>query len=187
MDFVADFPVWIVAGGVFILRVVDVSMGTLRTISLVQGRRGLSVLIGFFEVLIWIIVVSQVIVSVRSTWYLVLPYAAGFAVGNFVGIMLERWIGMGTCVVRMIVGRNPDLFLDKLRSMGLVVTTFAGQGRDGERWLMFTSCRQRQLPALLRTAAAQDPGIFYTVDRFSQTAYLSPLPHPTGWRAVFKK
>ena len=82
---------------IFLARVVDVSLGTIRTIVIVQGKTLVAFVLGFIEVLIWITVVSQVIVSVRSTWYLVLPYAAGFAVGNFVGIMLERWIGMGTC------------------------------------------------------------------------------------------
>ena len=187
MDMIASMPVWALAVCIFLLRITDVSLGTLRTILVVQGRLPISVLIGFFEVLIWLTAVSQVIVRLKDSPVLLLAYAAGFAVGNACGIILERHLGIGQCIVRMIATREGDAIAARLREMGHMLTSFAGQGLDGPRTLMFTACSRRELDSVIATAASLDPRLFYTVDRFSQAGQVAPLPHPTGWRAMFKK
>jgi uncharacterized protein YebE (UPF0316 family) len=187
VDFLSALPVWLLAVGVFFLRIVDVSLGTLRTISVVQGRTWRSVVIGFVEVLIWVAVVSQVAVRVHDNPILLVAFAGGFAAGNACGILLERRLAMGTCVVRMIASRESAGIADRLRSMGFVITSFEGQGRDGPRTLLFTSCPRRDLAEVVSAAAELDPSLFYTVERFSQAVHAWPLPHPTGIWAVFKK
>jgi len=187
MPLIDALPVWAAAAGVFLLRITDVSLGTFRTVSVVQGRVGLSVLIGFFEVLIWVLVVSQVIVGVRDNPVLLVAYAAGFSAGNAVGITLERNLAAGSCVLRMIASNGGEKIADALRAAGYLITTFDGKGRDGVRTMLFTSCPRRELPNVLRLVGQLDPRVFYTVERFSRTGYLVPLPDPTGWRAVFKK
>ena len=180
-------PAWALALTIFGLRIVDVSLGTLRTITVVHGRVRVSVLIGFFEVLVWVTAVSQVIAHVDESPLLAVAYAGGFATGNAVGIALERRLALGTVVVRMITSAGAEAMASLLRGMGRVVTTFDGQGRDGVRTLLFTTCPRRDLPRVIDAAAALDPQLFYTVDRFSQATSLGPLPGPSGWRAVFKK
>lgn len=187
MPIVDALPVWALAIAIFSLRVLDVSLGTLRTVSVVQGRLPLSVVIGFVEILIWVVAVSQVIVRVHDSPVLVLAYAGGFAVGNACGITLERHLALGGCVVRMIASREAAAIASRLRGMGHILTTFLGEGQDGPRTLMFTTCSRREVPSVIAAAASLDPHLFYTVDRFSQSEQFSPLPHPTGWRAVLKK
>jgi uncharacterized protein YebE (UPF0316 family) len=187
MDFIGVLPVWVVAICVFAFRVVDVSLGTLRTLSVVQGRIVVSVVIGFFEILIWVTAISQVVTRITESPILALAFAAGFAAGNACGIVLERRLGIGLCVVRMIASEGAEDIAERLRTMGHVLTTFEGHGRDGPRTLMFTTCQRRKIPHLTAAIAAIDPRVFYTVDRFSQTGHAMSLPHPTGWRAVFKK
>ena len=187
MNVIDSMPVWALAVCIFLLRICDVSLGTLRTVSVVQGRLALSVSIGFFEILIWVTAVSQVILRIQESPVLLLAFAAGFAVGNACGITLERHLGIGRCVVRMIASQEAEAIAKQLRAMGHVLTTFIGAGRDGRRTLMFTTCSRRKLQRVIDIAAALDPHLFYTVERFSQTGHISPLPHPTGWRGVFKK
>lgn len=187
IDVVASMPVWALAVCIFLLRITDVSLGTVRTILVVQGRLPFSVLIGFFEVLIWLTAVSQVIVRLRESPVLLLAFAAGFAVGNACGILLERHLGIGQCVVRMIAAQEGDAIAARLRGMGHVLTSFVGQGLDGPRTLMFTACSRRELHSVIAAAASLDPQLFYTVDRFSQTGQVGPLPHPSGWRTTIKK
>jgi uncharacterized protein YebE (UPF0316 family) len=170
MDFIGVLPVWVVAICVFAFRIIDVSLGTLRTLSVVQGRVAMSVVIGFFEILIWVTAISQVVTRITESPILALAFAA-----------------VGLCVVRMIVSEGADDVAETLRTMGYVLTTFEGHGRDGPRTLMFTTCQRRSVPHLTAAVAAIDPRVFYTVDRFSHTGHAMPLPHPTGWRAVFKK
>ncbi|UCF40701.1 MAG: hypothetical protein JSW43_13420 [Gemmatimonadota bacterium] len=181
------WPVWAAAILIFSLRIIDVSLGTLRTISVVHGRRVVSVLLGFVEVLIWITAVSQAILGVQEEPLLVVAYAAGFAVGNGAGIALERWLALGSCVVRMITSGNGVELAERLRTLGQTVTAFRGEGSDGPRTLLFTACARRDLPRVIAAARAADPGLFYTVERFTTADYATPLPGPTGWRAVLKK
>jgi hypothetical protein len=87
---------------IFLARVIDVSLGTLRIIFIARGRRKLAPLLGFFEVLIWIVVVSQVMQNLHSPLSFI-AYAAGFATGNYVGMWIEDKLAIGTLIVRVIV------------------------------------------------------------------------------------
>ena len=92
-----DMPIWLLALMIFFLRVIDVTMGTFRTLSVVQGHVKLSVVLGFLEVFIWIFAISQVITRIGEHPLLAFAFAGGFAAGNAVGITLERRIGLGAC------------------------------------------------------------------------------------------
>ena len=143
MDLITNMPVWALAISIFFLRVVDVSLGTICTIFVVQGRLPSSMAIGFIEVLFWVTAVSQVIVRVQENPVLVLAFVAGFASGNACGIMLEQRLSIGRCVVRMIVTREAGAIAARLREMGHAITSFDGHGEDGPRTLMFTACSRR--------------------------------------------
>lgn len=153
---------------IFCLRICDVSLGTIRTISVVEGRVQLSVILGFFEVLIWITAVSQVIARIGESPLFLFAYAGGFATGNAVGILLERWLAMGSTVVRFISMERGYELAEDLRSHGWQVTTFAGQGRDGERLLVYAIVPRKDTALLLKRARAVDPGVFYVVERISE-------------------
>jgi uncharacterized protein YebE (UPF0316 family) len=187
MDLVNSMPFWLVAVAIFALRIVDVSLGTIRTILVVQGRLFASVLTGFIEVLLWVLAVSQVIANIKESPLLAVAFAGGFATGNAVGILLERRLAIGTCVLRIISNGQGENVASAFRSNGRDVTTFDGWDRDGQRKLIYTTCPRRDAKRLIDLAKVIDPHVFYMVDRFSQTGYGGPLPHPTGWRAVFKK
>ncbi len=190
MEWIAELPTWVVVLLVFSVRIVDVSIGTLRTISVVQGRMALSVVLGFFEVLIWIAALSQVMVGVSDNPILMVAYAAGFAVGNAVGIRLERALALGAVVVRMITSlteEDTDV-VHALRHAGFRVTTFEGEGHDGPVNLIYVRCQRRQLSSLLKTVKKLRPKIFYTVEPVQEQSerMAEALPHSTGWRSAFK-
>lgn len=187
MEFLQTLPVWAVALLIFALRLVDVSLGTLRTISVVNGLIPISMIVGFVEILIWVTAVSQVVLRMQEQPMLMVAYAGGFAVGNACGIALERRLAFGSCVVRMISSLEGKRLADTLRAVGQVVTTFVGEGRDGPRTLLFTACPRRDVEKIVAAATAADPDLFYTVDRFTKTDHATPLPQPTGWRSVLKK
>jgi uncharacterized protein YebE (UPF0316 family) len=189
VEFVATLPVSLLALLIFAVRIVDVSIGTLRTISVVQGRLALSVVLGFFEVLIWIAALSQVIVGVSHSPFLIFAYAGGFATGNAVGIMIEQRLALGAVVVRFI---SPKVGLEitaALRESGYRATTFEGAGRDGPVTLIYATCERSKLYDLLQVARTIEPHVFYTVEPVQQQSegLARALPHPTGWRAIFKK
>ena len=185
MEFLDGVPVWIVAGFVFSLRIVDVSLGTMRTLSVVSGRLKLSVLLGFFEILLWLTAVSQTILRVREHPVLMVAYAGGFATGNALGITLERKMALGRCVVRMI-SRHGGAIAEALRPFGTVLGTFESDSAEEHGTLVFAIFERRNLQRVLAAARAIDPSLFYVVERFSETSHLTPSPEETGWRALFK-
>jgi uncharacterized protein YebE (UPF0316 family) len=187
MDFTLGWPVWALAIAVFVLRIVDVSLGTVRTIAVVHGRTKVSVFLGFIEVLIWITVVSQVISRVQDDPLLLLAYACGFAAGNATGIWLERKLAFGYVVIRIISEERGKEVTDKLKSMNQPYTLFHGEGRTGPRTLIYVLGARGDMERIIDAALAIDPDLFYAVEHASESSHLSVLPHPTGWRAVFKK
>ena len=93
MEWIASIPVWLLCLLIFGLRVCDVTLGTVRTVAIVKGYLSAAVVLGFFEVLIWILAVSQVIVRINESIFLGIAFAGGFAAGNAVGILVERHVG----------------------------------------------------------------------------------------------
>lgn len=187
MDFTQGWPVWALAIAVFVLRIVDVSLGTVRTIAVVHGRTKASVLLGFVEVLIWITVVSQVIVRVKDDPLLLLAYACGFAAGNASGIWLERKLAFGFVVIRMISTAHGKEIADKLRAMDQPYTIFHGEGRTGSRTLFYVLCSRSTMDRVLEAAKSIDADLFYAVERASEARHVTMHPTPTGWRAVAKR
>lgn len=187
MGFTIEWPVWALAIAVFVLRIVDVSLGTVRTIAVVHGRTKVSVFLGFIEVLIWITVVSQVIARVKEDPLLLLAYACGFAAGNATGIWLERKLAFGSVVIRIISQEHGKKIADRLTAMNQPYTLFHGEGRTGPRTLIYILSARGDMERIIDAACAIDPDLFYAVEHASASSHLNVLPHPTGWRSVFKK
>jgi uncharacterized protein YebE (UPF0316 family) len=192
MEIIASIPIWVLTLLVFSLRVADVTLGTIRTLSIVRGYIGLSMILGFVEVSLWVIVISQVLARINESWLLVIAYAGGFAAGNGVGILIERRIALGTAVVRIISERSGPEIAEALRGDDRTVTTFAGQGKHGPVTLVYVASPRRIIRSILKTARGIDPDLFFVTEGAHETGRgftprLRPVPHATGWRAVFKK
>jgi uncharacterized protein YebE (UPF0316 family) len=115
MELLAENP-YLLVPIIFFARVADVSLGTFRTIVVFRGQKALASFIGFFEIIIWLLAASQVFTNLDH-WYFALAYAAGFAVGNYVGISIESRFGIGNEIIRCI-SFNRDVLAGKLREEG---------------------------------------------------------------------
>lgn len=149
--------------GIVLARIVDVSLGTIRTIAVFQGRKWLSLGLGFVEVLIWVLVVSQVIATVQDHPLYAIAYAGGFALGNFVGIAIEGRIGSGRQVLRIFT-RQGDAMADHLRQDGHRVTIIDGRGRDGPVQILFVEVARRKAVLVLQRAREIDAGCYHVLD-----------------------
>lgn len=187
VEFLDSLSVWQLALITFSMRICDVSLGTIKTISVVQGRIPMAVILGFFEVLVWVTVVSQVIARLGEYPILGVAYAAGYAAGNACGIIIERFMALGTSVVRLISQHQGYSVAETLRSTGQGVTTFDGEGRDGHCVLMYAICPRKQVDFVIKTAQSVDPDIFYLVESVTQVRTLRTLSKQTSWRSWLKK
>ena len=168
-------PLWTTALLVFFLRVLDVSLGTVRTIAVVNGRTALSVVFGFMEVLVWLLAVAQVLTRINEHPVLVLAFAGGYAAGNGAGVMLEQIMALGSCVVSIISAERGSEIASALRALGQPVTTVQGEGQDGARTLIYVTCARRDLGRVMAMALGLDPGLFYVVERPSASSAVLPL------------
>lgn len=148
---------------IFFLRIVDVSLATVRMLLAVRGARLAVPLIGFFEVLICIFAVGSAIRNLNSGWH-VLGYAGGFATGNALGLWIEEKLAPGLATVRVMSLHGGVELADALRRKGFGVTEFAGQGREGTVEMMYTVVRRRDLEDVLHEVDRWDPGAFVSIE-----------------------
>lgn len=178
-----DHPAVLVAA-IFLARVVDVSLGTVRTILVFRGHPYRAAAIGFVEILIWLVAASQAIQNL-DTWYLAVAYAAGFACGNVVGTWLERKLAIGSELVRAI-STNPDADLaGSLKDAGYDLYELVGRRRGEPVDVVLVVAKRRRIPHLLRLIDAIDPDAFYTTSDVKEKAIQhrlvttdDPLPVP---------
>lgn len=172
---------------IFLARVIDVSLGTLRTLSVVQGNRSWTWILGFSEVMIWLWVVVHVLESVSETPVYGLFYGMGYATGGSVGMTIEKWLAFGERSV-LLFTRQGYLIARALRKSGYVVTEWKGQGRDGPIDLLFLKVTRRMASSMIETAKAIDPDCYSVIENAESTSRPNLVLSPKiGWRPVAQK
>jgi uncharacterized protein YebE (UPF0316 family) len=160
----AEFQAWVVLPIlIFLARVADVTLGTLRIIFVSRGQRKWAPVLGFFEVLIWVIAIGQLVQNLSSaTSYI--GYAAGFAAGNYVGMLIENRLAIGTQIVRAIIPVGGEEVMERLKEAGFGATGVDGQGATGPVKLVYAVVKRKHLKAVLRIIHSVNPKAFLTVE-----------------------
>ena len=175
-----DWYAWVIFPFiVFFARIMDVSLGTLRIIFTSRGKRNVAPLLGFVEVFIWIVVVGQIVKNLHSiTAYF--GYAAGFAVGTYIGMKIEERLALGTLVLRVILPHDGDSLAQRLRGAGYGVTVVNGMGSVGEVKLLFTAIPRKNLERVVEIVKSVSPRAFYSVEELrSAESGIFPAPAQT--------
>lgn len=190
LELLDQYP-WLLTPAIFLLRVVDVSLGTFRSIVVFRGYPAVAALIGFVEVLIWVTAVGQVLRQMNA-WPLVIAYAGGFACGNYIGVWLEAKAAMGHELLRIISLRRPGDLARRLREEGHQVVELDGEveGRPAE--VLLVTAGRRRMRELLRTVREADPEAVYTISDVKPVQGGSSTPRrwplvPAGWRIRGKR
>lgn len=148
---------------IFAMRVTDVSLGTLRIVMLVRGRRVLAGALGFCESLIWLIAAAQVITSLDSPIKFV-AYAGGYAAGTMLGATIERWIAMGNTLMRIVVRTDSPPLAPALRQKGFYATVVNAEGRDGDVRIIFSVIPRRRIPEVMAVINEINPQAYVTFE-----------------------
>jgi uncharacterized protein YebE (UPF0316 family) len=148
---------------IFLARVADVSMGTIRVIFVSRGLKYLAPVMGFFEILIWLLAIGQIMRNLSSPICYV-AYAAGFAAGNFVGISLAERLSLGISLIRVITQKDASPLVERLRADNCGVTSIDGRGLTGKVNLVFTIVRRRQVKSVIALIKQFNPHAFYSIE-----------------------
>lgn len=147
---------------IFTARVIDVSMLTIRTLMVVRGKRHQAALIGFFEVIVYIVALNRVVNSLDNPLNLFF-YALGFASGNYVGSFIEEKMAIGDIAVQIIPKMNGDNIQQILRTNGFGVTAVEGMGKEGPKQILHVALKRKNLPKLIETIDSLDEDAFMTI------------------------
>ena len=174
---------------VFGARILDVSLGTVRTILTIQGRLVLSFILGAAEITVWILVINEVILKIKESPVLVVFYALGFASGNVVGILVERKLAFGPTILKVFTKNRTQELKEVFKQLYLDATTFTGEGMRGPVTEIYVVCRRRDLDTIIPKVLETDPMAFYVTEQVRDlNRELKPIMAPvTGWRAIAKK
>lgn len=161
-DFLDQYP-YILPFVIFFGRIIDVSLGTLRIIFVSKGEKYIAPIIGFFEVLIWIVVISEIFSRANDvTAYL--SYAAGYASGNFIGILIEQKIAFGILLCRVYTKGNGKELVSLLNRQNFGATLIHGTGSLGEIDVIETVVDRRLMKKVERIFTEFDPNVFFVVE-----------------------
>ncbi len=157
------FPSSLIPIVIFLARIVDVSLGTLRIIYVARSMKLLAAVLGFIEVLIWLVVITQIMQNLDVVWNYI-AFAGGFAAGNYVGIWLENKLMVGNIIYRIISSNDTSSLIQELRSRGYGVTELKGDGLKGEVNILFTVVRRRRWREIQTMINQHLPKAFYSIE-----------------------
>ncbi len=160
---------------IFVSRIFDVSLGTLRIIFVSRGRKFLAPLLGFFEVLIWILAIGQIMQQLDN-FITYIAYAGGFAAGNFVGLLLEEKLAMGIYIVRIILNRDECKLRQCMVNEGFGLTTVDGMGAQGPVKIIYTVIRRRNLKKVVDIIKGCNSKAFYSIED-ARASYYGVFPN----------
>jgi len=138
-------------------------LGTIRVIFITKGIRYLALLIGFFEVIIWLLAIGQVMNNLTNIASYI-AYGRGFAMGPFIGMLIEKKISRGLTSIRIIKKEETPQLVNYLRSQNYGVTTVDGEGARGQVKMVFSIIRRQDLPDVVEVIKKLHPGAFYSIE-----------------------
>ena len=164
---------------IFLARIADVSINTIRIIYVLGGRRWTATMLGFFESFIWLMAIRQIFEHLDN-WLCYVAYPAGFASGIFVGMIIEERIAYGKVIIRIITRKEVKELIAYLNSKKFRYTHVNAEGPDGHENLVFTVLERERLEELLYKLKDILPTAFYTVEKVNRAAEVGTLVEETG-------
>lgn len=148
---------------IFAARVVDVSLGTVRVIFVSRGLKYLAPIVGFVEILIWLLAIGQIMKNLSNPACYI-AYAGGFAMGNFVGIRMAEKLSLGLVLIRVVTQRDAAPLVDVLKGEDYGVTSVDAHGTSGEVKVVFTIVPRREVTRVVQLVNQFNPNAFYSIE-----------------------
>jgi len=148
---------------IFLARICDVTLGTLRIVFISKGDKTIAPLLGFLEVLIWLIAITQVMENLSNVASY-FAWAGGFATGNFLGLRIEQKLALGQVVVRVITVDSADNLVDRLKGRGYRLTCVDARGTRGKVNLLFMIVKRKKLDEVIGIIRSFNPQAFYSIE-----------------------
>lgn len=154
---------------IFIARIGDVSISTIHIIFLMSGNRLIAPILGFFEALIWLLAIGQIISNIDNVWSYI-AYASGFAAGTFIGMTIEKKLAYGNVVLRLFVKDLNAGFISFLEDLDYRYSVLPAAGRRGKVDIVFMVFKRDRLKEVMKGVDIYHPHAFYTIEGVNQVS-----------------
>ena len=148
---------------IFASRIGDVTLGTLRHVMMARGHKSIAPFLGFFEVLIWIIVVSHVMKQANN-FACYIAWAGGFALGNYIGLLIEERIALGLQIIRIISNQECSQLIIDLQNANHGTTVVEGLGAKGPVKIILTVVKRKNIDPIIKIIRQNNPDAFYSIE-----------------------
>jgi uncharacterized protein YebE (UPF0316 family) len=176
----SDFFAWVVLPAlIFSARVCDVSLGTIRVIFISKGLKYIAPVIGFFEVIIWLLAIGQVMQNLTNVASYI-AYGAGFATGTLMGMLVEERLSLGTVIIRVITQKDSTDLVARLRSMNYGVTEMNAEGSTGQVKVLLMVIKRQDTDDVVKVIKQCNPHAFYSVEEVKSVRD-GVFPEHIGW------
>src|SRR3974377_769069 len=147
---------------IVLARITDVSLDTIRTVSVIQGRRTFAAILGFFQAVVYICAVAKVLLNMDQPTY-ALAYGLGFALGTYLGMVMEQRLGFGKQLVWFLTPKAAQL-AKVFRAGNYRVAELKGHTVDGDQTILCAEVPRREVQKLIRLASAVDERCVFIVN-----------------------
>ena len=149
---------------IMLAKVIEVSMATVRTVLITKGERTIGSIIGFFEVILWIYIASNVLNNIGANPLKAIFYSLGFAIGNYVGSIIEEKLAIGLAEIQIIVNEESGKMLtDFIREAGFAVTVVKGEGKNFTREILYVFAPRKKVKDLVDLVKKKEENSVITV------------------------
>ncbi|RLI97206.1 MAG: hypothetical protein DRO96_01130 [Candidatus Aenigmatarchaeota archaeon] len=148
---------------IFCIRIIDVSLGTIRVIFISRGMKLLAPVLGFFEVLIWLVAIGQLMSNLTSPIYYI-AYAGGFATGTYVGMWIENKLSIGNVIIRIIVKKRSNKLIRALKKSKHGFTFVDARGKTGKVKIILTVTKRQNIDKVIKIVKKFNPRAFYSIE-----------------------
>jgi uncharacterized protein YebE (UPF0316 family) len=163
MNILLSPQAWLGGLTIFALRVSDMSLDTLRMLFVMRGRKSVAWVLGFFQSVIFVVAITSVLQNMGNLLN-VIGYAAGFATGNVVGMLIEERLAIGHILLSVISSRRGSAIAECLRDAGYAVTEIPARGKDGMVTLLNCNVLRKNVDKVRQLVNTVDDEAFITAD-----------------------
>lgn len=163
MDILLNPQAWLAAGTIFVLRVSDMTLDTLRMLMVMRGRKSVAWVLGFFQAAIFVMAIGSVLSNLDNPLN-ILGYAAGFATGNVIGMLIEERLAIGHTHLTIVSPSLGSAIAERLRNEGYAITEIPARGKDGMVTLLHCSVLRKKVDQVHQIVNQVDPSAFVTAE-----------------------
>ena len=149
---------------IFFVRILDVSLGTIRTMFVVRGKKLISSMIGFFEILVWFLVVKEALQTESNSIFIAISYSLGFATGNYIGALLSDKLITGNVSVQVFTNNNNLEKILREHGYGVSSVVYTGYEEDAHKHMLFINVDKKKEKALRELIKKNDKEAFIIVN-----------------------